>query len=74
MVGYEWDINLKTWNVYPNHWQCTRGIHQTPVNSSHRGPVMRGIYVFFVVSKDKLLNEQNSQGGCGLRRHDAHVN
>ena len=34
-----------------------RGIHRWPMDSPHKGPVMKSFDVFFVVSLNKLLNK-----------------
>ena len=51
----------------PRHWSFVRGIHRSPLNSLHKGPVTRGFCVFFDVSLNSVL--KNSQVGS----HDAYL-
>ena len=44
---------------FPPHWPFDRGNHRQPVDSLHKGPVIRS-FDTFVVSANKLLNEQSS--------------
>ena len=53
--------------TFPRYWPFVRGIHRSPVNSPHKGPVTRGFDVFF----DLHLNKQLSNAG-DLGRHCAH--
>ena len=42
---------------FPHHWPFARGIHRLSVVPEHKGPVMREISDFFVVSQDDILND-----------------
>ena len=60
-----WNVNRKeTWccvltmQCFPHYWPFVRGIHFSSVDSPHKGPVMWGLDVVFVVSLNKLLNKQ----------------
>ena len=48
------------WKRFPNYWPFARGIHRWPLNSPHKGPVMRSSDVFFDVISSKLSNKQPS--------------
>ena len=62
------------WKHFPRYWPFVRGIHRSPGNSHHKGPVTRSFDVFF----DLRLNKRLSKHTCGwwfetpsrsLRRH-----
>ena len=48
-----------------HYWPFVQGIHQSLVDSLHKGPVIHNFAVSFVVSQNKLLNKQPSS--CCLR-------
>ena len=48
--------------TFPRYWPFVRGIHWSPVNSPHKGPVTRS----FDVSFDLRLNKQLRKPSCGL--------
>ena len=31
------------WKPFPHYWPFVRGIHRSPFNSTHKGPVMRAV-------------------------------
>ena len=43
-----------------HYWPYVKGIHQSPVDIPHKGPVIRSFDVCFVVRINKLLNKQLS--------------
>ena len=61
--------NVDVFRITGPLWEESTG--DWPVDSPHKGPVMRDFDVFFVVSVDKLLKEIRVAGD--LRQHDAHV-
>ena len=42
------------WKCLPDYWPFVRGIHQSLVDSPHKGPVMQRFDVLFVVSLNNL--------------------
>ena len=72
------DISRKYWHYYPSIWRFVihygmemlstllalcEGNPPSPVDSPHKGPVMRGFDVFFYVSQNKLCDKQPSCQG-----------
>ena len=53
------------WKRFLTYWLPMEGICQSPVNSYHKGPVIRDVFV--------LLARTNSCVAWDLRRHGAHV-
>ena len=51
--------DVMTWKRFLHYWPFVRGIHRWPVDSHHKGPVMRSFGVSFNVSLNKLLNKQS---------------
>ena len=47
------------WKHFPHNRPFVRGIHQSPVDSFNKGPVMWNFDVSFDVSLRKLLNKQS---------------
>ena len=47
-----------TWKHFLHYWPFVWGIHQSPVDSPHKGPLMSNLNVFFVVGLNKLLHKQ----------------
>ena len=47
-----------TWKPFPHYWLFVGGIHQSLVDSPHKGPVMPSIDVFFILGLNNLLNTQ----------------
>ena len=47
---------------FPHCWTFVWGINLLPVDSTHKGLVMRGLYVFFGVALNKLVGTQSSYG------------
>ena len=45
------------WKHFPRYWPFVRGIHRWPVNSPHKGPVMRSFDVFFDLRLNKRLSK-----------------
>ena len=43
-----------TWKCFPHHWPFVRGIHWSPVDSPHKGPVMQNFEASFVVSRKDI--------------------
>ena len=52
--------DIMAWNHFPHYWPFVRGIHQSPVASPYKGPVMRTFGVSFVAGFNKLLSKQKS--------------
>ena len=46
------------WKHLPRYWPFVRGIHRSPVNSPHKGPVTRSFGVFFDLHPNKRLSKQ----------------
>ena len=42
------------------HWPFVRGMHWSPVDSPHKGPVVQNFDAFFAAGLNKLLNKQLS--------------
>ena len=58
------------WTHFPRYWPFVRGIHQSPVNSPHKGQ-WRGALMFSLVCS--RINGWVNNGEAGdLRRHRAH--
>ena len=38
------------WKHFPHNWPFVSAIHQSPVNSPHKGPVMQSFDVFFILA------------------------
>ena len=47
-----------TWKCFPCYWPFVRGIHLSPVDFPHNGPVLQSFDTLFDVSLNKLLNKQ----------------
>ena len=45
--------------LFPRYWLFVRGIHRSPVNSPHIGPITRSFDVFFDLHLNKRLNKQS---------------
>ena len=58
------------WKHFPRYWPFVRGIHRSPVNSSHKGQ-WRGALVFSLICT--RMNGWVNNGDAGdFRRHRAH--
>ena len=57
-------VYVMTWKRFPLYWPFGRDSHRSPVDSHHKGPVMRNFEVFFVVSLIKKWNKQSSCLWC----------
>ena len=58
------------WKHFPLYWPFVRGIHQSPVNSPHKGQ-WRGALMFYFICAG--INGWVNNGEAGdLRRHRAH--
>ena len=58
------------WKHIPRHWPFVRGIHRSPVNSSHKGQ-WRGALMFSLIC-DRINGWVNNRAAGDLRRHHAH--
>ena len=58
------------WKHFPRNWPFVRGIHRSPVNSSHKGQ-WRGALMFSLINVWRSDWENNREAG-DLRRHRAH--
>ena len=47
------------WKHLPRYWPFVRGIHRSPVNSPHKGPLTRSFGVFFDLRLNKWLSKQS---------------
>ena len=58
------------WKHFPRHWPFVRGIHRSPVNSTHKGQ-WRGALMFSLI-RDLIHGWVNNREAGDLRRHQAH--
>ena len=58
------------WKHFPRYWPFVRGIHQSLVNSPHKGQWRRAL--MFSLICDWTNDWANNRGGGDLRRHRAH--
>ena len=74
----DWDDNIRKedhddvikWKHFPRYWPFVRGIHRSPVNSSHKGQ-WRGALMFSLICA--RINGWVNNGEAGdLRRNYAH--
>ena len=49
--------NVMIWKHFPHYWPFVSKIHQSPVFSRHKGPLIRILDAFFVLSLDKLVKK-----------------
>ena len=62
--------DITKWKHFPRYWPFVRGIHQSPVNSPHKGQ-SRGALMFSLICV--WINRWVNYGEAGdLRRHRAH--
>ena len=62
--------DVMKWKHFPRYWPFVRGIHQSPVNSLHKGQ-WRGALMFSLICA--RINGWVNNGGAGdLRRYRAH--
>ena len=52
------------WTRFPNYWPFVVGIHRWPVDSHHKGPVMRNCDGILVGRLNNLLNNRSCDLGC----------
>ena len=62
------------WKHFPRYWPFVRGIHRSPVNSTHKGQWRGALIFFFDLSLNKWLSKQSwgwrfETPSCPLRRH-----
>ena len=60
------------WKHFPRYWPFVRGIHRSPVNSSHKDQ-WRGALMFSLIYAWIIGWVNNGEAG-GLRRHRVHYN
>ena len=58
------------WKHFVRYWPFVRGIHQSPVNSSHKGQ-WHGTLIFFVICARKNCRVNNHEAGY-LRHYCTH--
>ena len=58
------------WKHFPRYWPFVRGIHRSPVNSSHKGQ-WRGALMFSLIFA-RINGWVNNREAGDLRRHQAH--
>ena len=56
------------WKRFPPYWPFVWGIHWSPVNSPHKGPVTRSFFIFFDLPQNKRLSKQSRRGDLRNRR------
>ena len=62
------------WKYFPRYWPFVWGIHRSPVNSPHKGPVTWNLDVFFDLHLNKRFSKQSwgwwfETSSCSLWRH-----
>ena len=55
-----------------HYWLSVGGIHRSPMDSHHKGPVMRSFYVSLLLARTILLNK-NSWAAGNMWRYDTPV-
>ena len=63
-------VDVIKWKHFPRYWPFVRGIHQSPVNSPHKGQ-WRGALVFTLICA-RINGWVNNHEAGDLRRHRAH--
>ena len=58
------------WKHLPRYWPFVRGIHRSPVNSSHKGQWRGALKFFFICAR--IIGWVNNREAGDLRRHQAH--
>ena len=58
------------WKHFPRYWPFARGIHRSPVNSTHKGQ-WRGALMFSLICA-RINGWVNNRETGDLRRHQAH--
>ena len=58
------------WKHFPRYWPFARGIHQSPVNSTHKGRWRGGL--MFSLIRVWISGGLNNREAGDLRRHRAH--
>ena len=51
--------DVMKWKHFPRYWSFVRGIHRSPVNPPHKGPVTRSFDVLFDLRLNKRLSKQS---------------
>ena len=64
------DVNVIKWKYFPRYWPFVRGIHQSPVNSTHKGQ-RRGSLMFSLICA-WINGWVNNHEAGDLRRNRAH--
>ena len=72
----EWDQHddVTKWKHFPRYWPFVRGIHQSPVNSPHKGQLHGALMFSWICTSIKRLNKQSwgswfGTPSCLLWRH-----
>ena len=58
------------WKHFPHYWPFVRGIHRSPVNSTHKGQ-WHGALIFYLICA-RINGWVNNREAGDLRRHRAH--
>ena len=58
IIPEKYNNDVMTCKGFPHYWPFVRGIQRQPVDSPHKGPVKQSFHIFFVISRNKLLNKQ----------------
>ena len=66
----QWHDDVIKWKHFPHYWPFMRGIHRSPVNSSHKGQ-WRGALMFSLICA-WINGWVNNREAGDLRRHRAH--
>ena len=51
--------NVIKWNIFPRYWPFVRGIHQSPVNSPHKGQWRGALMFYLICAVNKRLSKQS---------------
>ena len=60
--------NIMPWKFFPRYWLFCRGIHRSPVDSTHKGPVTR--VLIFSVTSAYTNGWMNHRVAGGLRHYN----
>ena len=62
--------DVMKWKLFPRCWPFVRGVHLSPVNSTHKGQWRRALMFSFICARINVW--VNNRGADDLRRHRAH--
>ena len=58
-LWFDHDDNIIKWKHFPYYWPFVRGIHQSPVDPSHKGHWHRGLMFPLICATKKQLSKQS---------------